>query len=194
MMLKKTSELQGRFTLPGDKLGVIEEFLNGIGAYENDGIIRSSEAGIVGFDLKNRKIQISKNTRPLVIPKEDMDVVGEGGAVQRRTANIHIFFIDGKEISKPYSGVLHISSVGPEYAKNMGLAVRSGDIIKARIINTKNRLIQLSIEGPDYGVIYAFCSRCGTILEKQKTRLDCPVCGRKERRKIARTYGEEELV
>jgi exosome complex component CSL4 len=193
-MLKKTSKLQGGFILPGDKLGVIEEFLKGVGAYEKDGVIRSSEAGRACFDLKNRKIQISKKTSPLIIPQESVDVVGEVRAVHRRIANVDIFFIDGKKIPRPFSGVIHISSIGPGFRRNIDLAVRSSDIIKARIINTKNRIVQLSIEGSDYGVIYAFCSRCGTILEKRKTRLDCPNCERKEQRKIARTYGEEKLV
>jgi exosome complex component CSL4 len=73
------------------------------------------------------------------------------------------------------------------------MALRNGDIIKAKVINVENRMLQLSIVSPEYGVVYAYCSRCGTILELQGNRLNCTKCDRGERRKIARTYGKEEL-
>jgi len=191
---RKEVELQEKLVFPGEELAVIEEFLNGSGAYQHDGVVRSAELGQVGFDLEKREVEISKRTRELILPREGLDVVGEVGAVLRRMANVDTFIIDGREIAAPYTGVIHISSVSGGYVKNMGLAVRSGDIIKANIINTKNRIVQLSIEGPDYGVIYSFCSRCGETLEHRKTRLHCPSCGRVERRKVARTYGVEKLV
>ncbi|MFQ6054272.1 MAG: exosome complex RNA-binding protein Csl4, partial [Candidatus Bathyarchaeia archaeon] len=143
---------------------------------------------------ENREVEVTKRTRPLTLPREGLDVVGEVGAVQRRTAAVDIFIIDGRKIPTPFTGVIHILNVSGQYVKSMGLAVRSGDIVKARVINTKNRIVQLSIEGPSYGVIYAFCSRCGTMMEHRKTRLHCPSCGRVERRVVAKTYGEEDLT
>ncbi len=192
-MSRKAAKLKDRFVFPGEELAVIEEFLNGSGAYQQDGVVRSAELGKAHFDLDRREVEISKATRELILPREGVDVVGEVGAVQRRTANVDVFIIDGREIATPYTGVIHISSVSGSYVKNMGLAVRSGDIIRARIINTKNRIVQLSIEGANYGVVYAYCSRCGSTLEYQKTRLQCPRCGRVERRKVARTYGVDTL-
>lgn len=180
---------------PGEALAIIEEFLDGSGAYEQDGVVRAAHLGRARFDFSRRRVEITKMTRELVLPLEGLDVIGEAGAVQRRMANVDVFIIDGKEIATPYTGVIHISSVGHgSYVRNMALALRSGDLVKAKIINTKNRIVQLSIEGADYGVIYAYCSRCGATLERRKTRLQCPQCGRVERRKIARTYGAEELV
>lgn len=193
-MLKKAAKLQDKFVFPGEKLAVIEEFIDGPGAYQRDGVVRSAELGRAHFDLDRREVEISKKTRKLILPRERVDVVGEVGAVQRRMANVDVFIIDGREIAAPYTGVIHISSISRDYVKNMDLAMRSGDIVKARIINTKNRIVQLSIEGVDYGVVYAFCSRCGATLEYRKTRLHCPRCDRIERRKVARTYGREELV
>ncbi len=194
MVSRKTARQKEEMVFPGEKLAIIEEFLSGIGAYQQDGIIRSAELGQASYDLDKREVEISKMTQELILPRKGLNVVGEVGAVQRRTANVDIFIIDGREIASPYTGVIHISNVSGGFVKNMGLAVRSGDVIKAKIINTKNRIVQLSIEGPEYGVIYAFCSRCGATLEYRKTRLHCPSCERVERRKVAKTYGMENLV
>ena len=191
---RKVAKQQEELVFPGEELAIIEEFLNGTGAYQHDGVVRSAELGRASFDLEKREVEISKRTRELILPRKGLDIVGEVGAVQRRKANVDIFIIDGREIASPYTGVIHISNVSGGFVKNMGLAVRSGDVIKASIINTKNRIVQLSIEGSDYGVIYAFCSRCSTTLDHQKTRLHCPSCDRIERRKVAKTYGVEKLI
>ena len=193
-MSKKSARQRDKFVFPGEELAVIEEFLGGPGAYQQDGVVRSAELGRARFDVTKREVEISKRTRELILPREGLDVVGEVGAVQRRMANVDMFIIDGREIATPFTGVIGISSVSGGYVKDMGLAVRSGDIVKAKIINTKNRIVQLSIEGADYGVIYAFCSRCGATLEHKKTRLHCPRCGRVERRKVAGIYGVDRLV
>jgi exosome complex component CSL4 len=192
--MSKSGKLQDRFVYPGEKLAVIEEFLNGPGSFQQNGVIRSAEMGSAHYDLERRAVIISKRTHEPVLPREGLDVVGEVGAVQRRTANVDIFIIDGHEIATPFTGVIHVSSVNSSFARNLGMAIRSGDIVKARIINTKNRIVQLSIEGTDYGVMYAYCSRCGTMMEYRRGRLSCPKCGRVERRKEAKTYGGERLA
>ena len=193
-MSGKSAERRDKLVFPGDELAVIEEFLQGPGSYEQNGVVRSSELGQARLDLDKREVEVSKRTKKLILPLEGLDIVGEVGAVQRRMANVDVFIIDGLEIVTPYTGVIHISSVSSDYVKDMGLAVRSGDLVKAKIINTKNRIVQLSIEGADYGIVYAFCSRCGATLEHRKTRLHCPRCERVERRKVAKTYGTEELI
>lgn len=183
-----------RFVFPGEELAVIEEFFDGVGAYQCNGVVRASELGQARFDIDKREVEISKKTKKLTLPLEGLDVVGEVGAVKRRMANVDVFIIDGRETASPYTGVISITSVQRGYVKNLGLAVRSSDIVKAKIINTKNRIVQLSLEGEDYGVIYAYCSKCGTMLERRKTRLHCLRCGRIERRKAAETYGAEKLI
>jgi len=167
-------KLRERVVFPGDEIAVIEEFIDGPGTYQQGGVVRAAELGRTRFNLDDLEVGVSKMTRELILPREGLNVAGEVGSVQRRRANVDIFIIDGRNIAAPYTGVIHISSVGGDYVKNMGLAVRSGDIVKARIINTKNRIVQLSIEGPNYGVVYAFCSRCGTMLEHRQNRLHCP--------------------
>ena len=186
--------LKDRDVYPGEKLSVIEVLQSGPGAYQREGDVRSAELGRAHFDLERRLVQVEKKTRELILPLEGLDVVAEAGSVMRRDARVDIFVVDGKLVHEPYAGVIHISDVDREYVKDMGMAMRNGDIVKARIINTKNRMVQLSVMGPDYGVVYAYCSRCGALLEQRRNRLNCPKCDRIERRKIAKTYGREELA
>lgn len=192
MMVKET--LKDRDVYPGEKLAVIEVLQDGPGAYQQDGDVRSAELGKAHYHLDERRVDVEKKTRELVLPLEGLEVMAEAGSVMRRDARVDIFIVDGKLIHEPYAGVIHISDVDREYVKDMGMAVRNGDIVKARIINTKNRMVQLSIMSPDYGVVYAYCSRCGALLEQRRNRLNCPKCDRIERRKIAKTYGREELA
>ena len=179
--------------LPGEKIGVIEEFLFGKGTYEEEGIIRSQVLGNARLDLEKKFAEVMSKTRTPVFPQEGSKVVGEAGDVRRMTASLDIFKINGDIISVAFTGILHISSVSREYTKYMSQAVRSGDIVRAKVINTKNRITQLSIQEPEYGVVYAFCSKCGALLELKRTRLVCPSCGRVERRKVSKLYGLEAL-
>lgn len=187
-------KLKDRDVYPGEKLAVIEVLQDGPGAYQQDGDVRSAELGKAHYHLDERRVDVEKKTRELVLPLEGLEVMAEAGSVMRRDARVDIFVVDGKLVHEPYAGVIHISDVDREYVKDMGMAVRNGDIVKARIINTKNRMVQLSIMSPDYGVVYAYCSRCGGLLEQRGNRLHCPKCDRVERRKMAKTYGREELV
>ena len=187
-------KLKDRDVYPGEKLSVIEVLHDGSGAYQIDGDVRSSELGKAHFDLEKRQVGVEKKTKELVLPAEGLEVIAEAGSVMRRDARVDILIVDGTRIHVPYTGVIHVADVTRDFMKDMGMAVRNGDMIKAKIINTKNRIIQLSIRNPEHGVVYAYCSRCGTLLEQRGNRLHCPKCDRVERRKVAKTYGTEELV
>ncbi len=182
-----------RLVLPGEKIGVIEEFLLGEGTYEEEGVIRSQVLGEARLDLERKLAVVRPRTRTPIFPREGSKVVGEVGEVKRQTASVDIFKVDNRLITTPFTGIIHISSVSRGYTRYMSQVVRSGDIVRARVINTKNRIIQLSIMEPEYGVVYAFCSKCGALLELKRTRLSCPNCGRVERRKVSRLYGTEVL-
>ena len=139
-------------------------------------------------------MEVKKATKPLNLPLEGVIVIAEAGSITRRDARVDIFLVNKKKVEPTYTGVIHISDVAREFGRNLEQALRSGDIVRAIVVNTKNRILQLSIAGPDYGVVYAYCSRCGGILENQKGRLTCPKCKRVERRQIARSYGREDIT
>jgi exosome complex component CSL4 len=192
--MSNNPEIEETEVFPGDKLAVIEEFNRGKGTYELYGDIRSSEIGITRHNMSTRMLTVMKQTPQILVPREGMEAVAEVGSVARRDARVDIFILNGKHIYPTYSGVVHISDISREYTKNIDLALRNGDIIKGRIVNVRNRLNQMSLEGSQYGVIYAYCSRCGGLMEEKQNKLTCPDCGRVERRKTAREYGKVDLT
>jgi len=179
---------------PGEELAVIEEYNDGEGSYQEEGLVRSEELGEPSLNREKRAVEVKKVTKPLNLPKEGVVVIAEAGSVTRRDARVDIFRVAGKQVEPTYTGVIHVNDVAREFSRDLEHALRSGDIVKAVIANTKNRIIQLSMLPPDYGVVYAYCSRCGGILENLKGRLTCPSCKRVERRQYAKSYGKEELA
>ncbi len=192
--MAKKAKIEEKEVFPGERLAVIEEYNEGEGTYQSDGEVRSAEIGVTRHDGATRSVAVEKKTPKIIVPEEGMMAVAEVGSVARRDARVDIFMLDGRHIHPTYSGVIHISDISRDYTKNIDMALRNGDTVKGRIVNVKNRLNQMSLADPDFGVIYAYCSRCGGLLESDRGRLTCPDCGRVERRKTARSYGKEALV
>lgn len=192
--MAKKHEIEEKEVFPGERLAVIEEYNEGEGTYQSDGEVRSAEIGVTRHDGATRSVAVEKKTPEIIVPEEGMVAVAEVGSVARRDARVNIFMLNGRHIHPTYSGVIHISDISRDYTKNIDMALRNGDTVKGRIVNVKNRLNQMSLADPEYGVVYAYCSRCGGLLELDRGRLTCPDCGRVERRKTARSYGKEELV
>ena len=192
--MAKKHEIEEKEVFPGERLAVIEEYNEGEGTYQSDGEVRSAEIGVTRHDEATRSVAVEKKTPEIIVPEEGMVAVAEVGSVARRDARVNIFMLNGRHIHPTYSGVIHISDISRDYTKNIDMALRNGDTVKGRIVNVKNRLNQMSLADPDYGVVYAYCSRCGGLLELDRGRLTCPDCGRVERRKTARSYGKEALV
>lgn len=178
---------------PGEELAVIEEYNKGEGSYQDNGLVRSEELGETRINKEKRALEVKKATKKLNLPVEGSIVIAEAGSVTRRDARVDIFRVNGKKIEPTYTGVIHVNDVAREFDRDLEQGLRTGDIVRAVIANTKNRIIQLSLAAPEYGVVYAYCSRCGGILEMDKSKLTCPKCKRVERRQYAKSYGKEDI-
>lgn len=183
-MSKTTSEMT-QAVLPGDKLGVVEQFLPGTGTYEKDGTIYANFTGNAKIDLKNKRVTVVPTTRVPQLPKEGATVIASVTHASEKMATVSIWKIEDKMLQNPFTAILHISSSSPRYERNMSDVCKSGDIIRARVIDMTNRIPQLTTAGRGLGVIKAFCSTCGATLEFTDRRLQCPVCGNIERRRLA---------
>ncbi|MBS7287711.1 MAG: exosome complex RNA-binding protein Csl4 [Candidatus Freyarchaeota archaeon] len=183
----------GSFVLPGDWLGVIEEFSPNEGTYDEGGAIFASNAGVVLIDKVERRVK--------VIPFESHPLLKKGSLALGMVVNtgkvlstVDIARIGGKTLASPYSGVIHISQISNQFIEKPSDAFKIGDIVKARIIEVRSELIQLSTIGKNLGVVLAFCSKCGSILDpKGNGILICNACGNKEKRKISMDYGKSKI-
>ncbi len=193
MSLKPPEQKSGHLVVPGERLGVIEEFIPDSGTYVKDSVIYSKIVGRALIDLLNKRVSVYPLTNGELIPKVSSTVVGQIGNAQSDNVLVRIFKIENKRLSGEFSGILHISDVSDRYIDSMNDVCKPGDIVRAKVISGKNRIFHLSTNDKNLGIVYAFCSRCGNLLEPQRYELRCPKCGNIENRKIAPDYGKEPI-
>lgn len=179
--------------MPGERLGVIEEFIPDSGTYTKDGVIYSKIVGRSLVDLQNRRVSVYPVAPSAVVPKVGTVVIGQIGNAQSDNVLVKIFRIGKKQLTGNFGGILHVSDVSDRYIDQMSDAVKPGDMVRAKVISEKNQIFHLSTNDRNLGIIYAFCSRDGTLLNQDRYDLKCPKCGNVERRKIAPDYGKEPL-
>lgn len=174
----------------GDRLGVVEEFIPGPGTYEQEGTIYANFTGTARIDTRNKRVTVVPITRIPVLPKEGTTVLASVTHAQEKMATVSIWKIDGRTLQNPFTAILHISSSSPRFERNMSDVCKAGDILRARVIDTTNRIPQLTTAGRGLGVVKAFCSKCGAVLTIMNRRLQCSSCGNIERRRLAEDYGK----
>ncbi|HKZ93331.1 MAG TPA: exosome complex RNA-binding protein Csl4 [Candidatus Bathyarchaeia archaeon] len=183
----------GQIVVPGDRLGVIEEFTPGPGTYESEGTIYSAATGRALMDLLNKQVTVYPKAHISSVPHVGTTVTGQVSEVQNKQATIRIFQVGDRSLSGFFSGLLHIGDVSPRYVESMYDVCKAGDIVRARVVSDKNRVFHLTTNDKDLGVVYSFCSRCGHPLSQKRFIMRCPECGNSERRKTAADYDKGEI-
>lgn len=176
--------------LPGDKVAVSEEFLPGLHTYDDSGAIRALAAGSLVKDMKNMEISVKPAAEPELIRIDDW-VTGQVEGSQANSANVHIYFHNGKLTHKDFSGMLSLRGLsGGGRGARRTTPVKTGDVVRCRVFSLVNGIIHLNIDEPDMGVVSALCGNCGRpLLKGSATRLKCDECGNVEERKLARDFG-----
>ncbi len=194
-MALKSEERNGNLVLPGERLGVIEEFIPDSGTYVRDGVIYSKIIGRTLMDMLNRRVSVYPLNEGAVVPKKGTIVVGQVGNAQSDNVLVRIFEVGAKKkLSGNFGGILHISDVSDRYIDSMNEVCKPGDVIRAKVISEKNQIFHLSTADRTLGVLHAFCSNCGSLMEQRKPQdMHCLKCGNAERRKTAPDYGKEQL-
>jgi len=193
MSLKKQEHKSGKLVVPGERLGVIEEFIPDYGTFVEDGIIFSKIIGRALIDLISKKVSVYPLTKNPISPKMSSVIVGQVGNAQTDNVIVRIFKVGSKAISGVFTGIFHISDVQERYVKSMSDVCKPGDVLRAKVISIKNKAYHLSTKDIGLGVLYAFCSRCSNLLEPKRYNMRCPNCGNIERRKFAMDYGKEMM-
>jgi exosome complex component CSL4 len=193
MNLKASGHKSGHLVLPGERLGVIEEFIPNAGTYVKDGVIYSKIIGRALMDLLSKRVSVYPLVSGVTVPKVSSTVVGQVGHAQSDNVLVRIFKLGSKNLSGVFTGILHVSDVRERYVKSMTEVCKPGDIVRAKVISDKNQVFHLTTNEKSLGVMYAFCSRCSTLLEPKRHEMYCPKCGNVEKRKLALNYGKEAI-
>jgi len=189
--MTQSARENGQLVTPGEKLGVIEEFVPGEGTFEEQGNIYSNTVGSTRLDFLSKTAAVERTGRKPVVPEDRMIVVGMVTRTQKSIAQVEISLMGKRRLGIPFTGILHISSSSPRYEKSMKDVCKTGDIIRAMITNAKSVLPQLTTIDRGLGVIRASCSRCGQTLVVKDRGLRCDACGNTEPRKMAEDYGKD---
>ncbi len=182
----------GDFVLPGNALGVSEEFVPSEWTYEEGGKIRSLVVGTVLVDEKDKKISIIPKTSVPPILRKGQIVIGQVSDVRGQKALIRIKMIkdNKRSLLTSYVGTIHISQARSGYVSKLSDEFRIGDIVEAKvtkIVGIDN--ISLTTAEKELGVIKAMCTRCRHFMRKSnKNEVTCTNCGNKERRKLSIIY------
>ena len=182
----------GDLVLPGQKIGVIEMYDSGIGTYTKDGIIFASIVGEIQIDNTEKTVSVISKEKKPYIPKNGDVVIGVIDMVRKQMTIANVLNVRGFNATTDFEGMIHISQVSKNYLENLADAFKTGDIIRATLINDEISPFFLSTAAPDLGVILAYCSECGDILQVDKDgrNLHCDRCRIIEKRKLARDYGK----
>jgi exosome complex component CSL4 len=176
--------------VPGEEIGVIEEFLPGEGAYADSNSVRSTVLGTAILDLNERKVRVRPLIKRGLLAMERGDVVlGEVIGMKKDVAVVLIKKVENKDLvlNKPLHGMLHISQVSDKFVEFLSDMVKVTDILRAKIINSKPPY-QLSIKERGLGVVMAFCSNCQIPMVIKNRKLYCPKCRVQELRKLSTKY------
>ena len=183
-----------QIVMPGDKIGIIEQYMPGEGAYDDDGDIKSAVLGNVKIDQRKKIISVVGDSKPALLKKGDM-IYGQITDLKPQKAIVSIECIKNneRELALPYTGVIHISNAKNNYLKEIGDAFRIGDIIQARVIKLSGDNIDLSTTSRECGVVKAICTRCRDYMHtiRKKNEVKCFTCNKKEKRKISKNYVNE---
>ena len=190
MSSRSSDRKSGQFVLPGERLGVIEEFIPDAGTYIKEGVIYSRVVGRALLDLSNKRVSVFPLVHGARVPKVGSTVIGQVSSVQTENASLRIFQIGSTLLSGFFTGILHISDVQLKYVESMFDVCKPSDIMRATVISEKNRVYHLSTKDKNLGVVYAFCSQCGYTLELKRQGMRCSRCGKIEKRKTALDYGK----
>ncbi|MBS7611164.1 exosome complex RNA-binding protein Csl4 [Candidatus Bathyarchaeota archaeon] len=181
-------KLKRKVVVPGDKIGVIEEYIPYNGTYEHNSEILSSLAGFLEEDLEKHTVSV-KTMRRILLPKPGDVVYAVVVSTSEKSASVMIISINNKLLNNYFSGLIQIRSSSMDSMKSIRSALKPGDMVKCEVLGYNNDIYHLRMHRSEFGVVYALCTKCGGVLVRSGKELKCQICNNIENRKIANDYG-----
>jgi len=172
--------------LPGERLGVIEEYLPGMGVKAlKSGHLVAAYGGYAEYDRKNHIVSV-RPLRAVRKPVVGDTVLARVREIQEKVIWSDILVILGSKLTTSYSGAL--------LRKGQGLDYVPGDIYLAKVVDELSGIYTLSVEGKELGLVQGFCDICGRPLTLKLNHLECRQCRRAYRKKISVHYQRPEFL
>ena len=194
--MEANGETKKEFVIPGDYIGVAEEFLPGNGAYEENGKIYATLVGDLDLDMSRRSASVISKTNVVPQIKEGDIVYGEVVSVKPQMVYVDLLALEGysdKKLSANTKARIYVSQTDKKYVKTISTEFRNGDVVRARVVDTQGDAVRLSTAEDNLGVIRAVCGVCKKTLQMKEGKLECDYCSSKETRKTANDYLKAKL-
>jgi len=208
-------EEQAALVMPGDKIGVEEEYVAADNTYvDKDGSIRAAILGTVV--MKDGKISVVNESHDVRKFRRGMFVLGRVSDDLRSVLFVKLdsVHVNGVEYMPLKDGKIVMSQRRPmgrgpgrgfQPREGGGRGEREqrpmkpcgvGDVIVARIAYDDPEIFTLSLDDNESGVVYAECEFCSTHLEIDSATgaLKCPACKHREQRKVSILYGKPDQI
>ncbi|MEW6721687.1 MAG: exosome complex RNA-binding protein Csl4 [Candidatus Micrarchaeota archaeon] len=183
--------MEKKLVLPGDHLSSAEESETGENTYsERDEVFASGvgeDASVPGH------AKVKTRSRTLKVPAVGdalYCLIIKAGMNKAIGGCVPVGEVESGERGIELEAVLPVTAVRRDYVRDMRDEVKVGDIVKARIMKVEKSGYEISMNGPDCGVVCAFCPRCRSRMDLKERTFICPECSWKERRKLPLAEGE----
>ncbi|MEM3403579.1 MAG: exosome complex RNA-binding protein Csl4 [Nitrososphaeria archaeon] len=183
MFKKKT------YYLPGDLIGVIEEFTPSSNVYQENYNIRSKQLGKININYETRAVTIIPKLRVTEVPKVGDEVIGIVDQSQSGLVMVRIKEINGNPVKSEFVGMILLREQQTDRNQRR-IIIKLGDYVRAKVVSSLNNVIHLSIKGDHYGVLHTVCSYCGGQVQLSGRRIFCTQCKMLDERKIADDFGK----
>lgn len=186
------SKSKSETVIPGSFLTTEEEFLPGKNTFEDSsGNIYSTTTGSAVYDSSKKEVTVDSKPQPAKAVDAGSIIIAKATVVREQVAFLEISSAENhnqpRKVINSFAS-LHVSAVSDEYVDSMKSVLRIGDLVKARVAEVTPYSISVTLKGPDFGVIKAFCVRCRRPLSMFDRTLKCLSCGNSEDRKISKDY------
>lgn len=180
------------FAFPGEFLTVEEEFISGTNTFEDDeGNIYSTKVGSKEFDEKEREVSVKEKNPSNDLLELGSIIIGRVALIKESFVALDILSAEknGKQLICSFpSAKLMVSKVARFHVNNLRDEFRTGDFVKAKVINISKYGIDVTTTYPELGVIKAFCSKCRSQLSLFDKTLKCVKCSSIEKRKLSSEF------
>jgi len=180
-----------KLVLPGEYLSSGEEAEPGGNTYVERDEMYSSTFGEAQRSAGSAAVRLKGRT--LELPHVGMDVyclITKTSPNKAVAGCIPVGEVEGAGRGMEIEAVLPVTAIRRGYVNDLRDEVKIGDIIRAKIKSVEKTGVEISILGPDSGVVVAFCPRCRSKMGLSDNIFICGSCGWKERKKLPGS-GEE---
>ncbi len=161
--------------LPGDRIVTIEEYETGKNTYDDGMVIRTKMIGDAIVDKKERLVNV-KNLSSNSFPKTDDIVIGVVEAVMGSMIVVSVAYINSQPI------VSKVECICPT------------SLIKLKIVGNLNGTLHATMDGPDLGVLFTKCRKCGKQVVKMRDIIKCTECGWTDDRKMSSEFLKSDFI